>query len=127
MWRTNANGLPFLVIYLMVTFRFLAPVVHYQLNYDYMATVQCVNRDKPIAMCFGKCELKKELRQLHAGTRDNNALLQLVHSLQLVEALPALALALQAPALPLRQPLPATNTSKQLYGSPSPLFHPPQV
>ncbi len=37
------------------------PVVEYALNYDYIAKVLCVNKDKPMLHCNGKCHLMKEL------------------------------------------------------------------
>lgn len=37
------------------------PVVEYAVNYDYIATVLCINKDKPEMKCNGKCHLMKEL------------------------------------------------------------------
>jgi hypothetical protein len=33
----------------------------YQLNRDYIADNYCVNKDRPITMCYGKCFLEKGL------------------------------------------------------------------
>lgn len=127
MWRSYATGLSFLIIYLMMTFRFLAPVVHYQLNYTYMATELCINRDKPIAMCNGKCELKKELRQLHTGSNAKDVLLHLISSYHAVEALPNAAIALHLPFTPAQLPPRSSYTLKQQRVNLPPPYHPPQV
>ncbi|OWP77135.1 hypothetical protein BWK62_01875 [Flavobacterium oreochromis] len=37
------------------------PVIDYVVNYDYITKVLCVNKDKPILKCNGKCHLMKEL------------------------------------------------------------------
>jgi hypothetical protein len=37
------------------------PVVEYALHYDYISEVLCVNKDKPMLHCNGKCHLMKEL------------------------------------------------------------------
>jgi hypothetical protein len=39
----------------------ILPVVEYVVNYDYIATVLCENKDKPMMHCNGKCHLMKEL------------------------------------------------------------------
>ncbi|MBF9255038.1 hypothetical protein I2I11_17200 [Pontibacter sp. 172403-2] len=127
MWRSYATGLSFLIIYLLMTFRYLAPVVHYQLNYTYMATELCVNRDKPIAMCNGKCALKKELRQLHTGSNAKDALLHFVSTYHMAEALPNAAIALHLPFMPPQLPPQDGYTSKRQCVSVLPPYHPPQV
>ena len=37
------------------------PVIDYVVNYDYLSKELCVNKDKPLAHCNGKCHLMKEL------------------------------------------------------------------
>ena len=37
------------------------PVLDYAVNYDYISKVLCVNKDKPMMHCNGKCHLMKEL------------------------------------------------------------------
>ena len=39
----------------------MLPVVEYIVNYDYISKVLCVNKDKPMMHCNGKCHLMKEL------------------------------------------------------------------
>ncbi|RZJ67624.1 MAG: hypothetical protein EOO50_04915 [Flavobacterium sp.] len=42
-------------------FKPVFPVVQYVIDYDYIATVLCVNKAKPELKCNGKCHLMKEL------------------------------------------------------------------
>ncbi len=37
------------------------PVIDYVVNYEYITTVLCENKDKPKLQCNGKCHLIKEL------------------------------------------------------------------
>lgn len=37
-------------------------VVEYQVNKNYIATVLCINKDRPQLKCEGKCQLTKELK-----------------------------------------------------------------
>lgn len=39
----------------------LGIVTYFELNRDYIAEVLCINKNKPIAMCYGRCFLKKNL------------------------------------------------------------------
>lgn len=39
----------------------LVPVVEYAVNYDYIAKVLCINKNRPEIHCNGKCYLSKEL------------------------------------------------------------------
>ena len=39
----------------------ILPVVEYVVNYEYISKVLCVNKDKPMLHCNGKCQLMKEL------------------------------------------------------------------
>ena len=45
-------------------------MLNYELNKDFIAKVLCVNRDKPMSGCNGKCFLKK---QLEKSSKENNA------------------------------------------------------
>lgn len=38
-------------------------VTNYLINYDYIANVLCINKDKPELKCNGKCHLNKELKK----------------------------------------------------------------
>lgn len=37
------------------------PVLEYAVNYQYIVTELCINKDKPAVHCNGKCHLMKEL------------------------------------------------------------------
>lgn len=41
----------------------ISPFVEYAINYDYIAKVLCINKDKPELSCKGKCQLMKKLKQ----------------------------------------------------------------
>ena len=45
------------------------PVLDYILNYNYISTVLCENKDKPKLNCCGKCHLKKELAKASEGEK----------------------------------------------------------
>lgn len=46
------------------------PVIDYFINYNYIKTELCENKDKPEMHCNGKCYLKKQLKK--ANTQSNN-------------------------------------------------------
>lgn len=127
MWRSYATGLSILLIYLMTTFRFLAPVVHYQLDYTYISEVLCLNRDQPQLACKGKCQLRKNLKALQTDRAGKDQMLHLASAYDAVEDVPTQSLLL--PALPA-----FANTANMLpyhfalktWELPA-LFHPPQV
>ncbi|MDX5480227.1 MAG: hypothetical protein LPK07_00940 [Hymenobacteraceae bacterium] len=127
MWRSYVTGLSILFIYLMTTFRFLAPVVHYQLDYTYIANVLCINRDKPALECHGKCQLRKELKQLQTDSQNQDAMQYLVSSFQPVEDVPASAALLPRPAADAAAPLVARYTFSTISVMLPAPFHPPQV
>lgn len=39
------------------------PVIEYNINYDYIVKVLCINKDKPELNCKGKCQLAKEIKK----------------------------------------------------------------
>lgn len=50
--------------FIIAIFLLLKPVLplgEYLLNYDYIVKELCVNKDKPVMHCNGKCHLMKEL------------------------------------------------------------------
>ena len=49
------------IIALTLFLKPIFPVIEYVVNYDYISKVLCVNIDKPVLECNGKCHLKKEL------------------------------------------------------------------
>lgn len=47
------------LLYVAVMVKPLIPTVIYYVNYDYIVTELCENKDKPEMQCHGKCYLKK--------------------------------------------------------------------
>ncbi|MCX2739783.1 hypothetical protein [Pontibacter anaerobius] len=126
MWRSYVIGLSLLVVYLLTTFRYLAPVVHYQLDYTYISEVLCINRDKPELQCHGKCQLRKNLAQLHQSQKQKEAMLSLVSIYQSVEDVPHLLVVLPAPPAVASAKTPvmlAPRISTAILPAP---FHPPR-
>ena len=53
-------------LYLVVLVAPAFPVMEYLINYDYIANELCVNKDKPLLSCNGKCYLEKQVKkQMH--------------------------------------------------------------
>ena len=48
----------------------LGVITYFQLNRDYIAEVLCINREKPITMCYGQCFLKRNLDVADDATTD---------------------------------------------------------
>lgn len=51
---------------LLMAFYILRPVIpyiEYTINKDYIASYLCVNRDKPLSGCEGKCYLEKQIKE----------------------------------------------------------------
>jgi len=53
----------FLNLYLLALIQPALPVIDYLVNYNYIATELCENRDKPILTCNGKCYLEEQVKQ----------------------------------------------------------------
>lgn len=45
----------------LVLLRPFLPFINYAINYEYISSVLCENREKPELLCNGKCYLKKDL------------------------------------------------------------------
>ncbi len=75
MTRANANKLLGFHLALLIFFNSLAmPLVYvdYQIRKDYIAKVLCINKDKPVLQCNGKCHLKKQLTKAQKQTTSEN-------------------------------------------------------
>ena len=53
----------FILLYLTAMVKPVLPVLEYVLNQDYIAEVLCINRDKPMLNCDGKCYLAKMIKE----------------------------------------------------------------
>jgi hypothetical protein len=62
------------LIYLTAGFRIFTPYISYQLNYKYISTVLCENKDKPEMKCQGKCQLSKSLKKNAEEEKNKSAI-----------------------------------------------------
>lgn len=60
-----------LLLALWMTLKPLWPLAEYVINYEYIATVLCENREVPEMHCNGKCYLSKMLAQQQAQDQEN--------------------------------------------------------
>jgi hypothetical protein len=56
-----------IILYLVIIFQPLVPVILYHVNYNFIVKNECVNRAKPWMHCNGKCYLHKELDNVFDG------------------------------------------------------------
>ena len=61
------------IVILSIFLKPILPVLDYIVNYEYISTVLCENKDKPELKCCGKCHLKKELANASEGEKPNSA------------------------------------------------------
>lgn len=52
-----------LIIFGFTEIRPLLPYIDYFINYDYIAEVLCINKEKPQSTCNGKCYLKQQIKE----------------------------------------------------------------
>ena len=62
-----------LIVVLAIILKPIFPVIDYVVNYKYISTVLCENKDKPALKCCGKCHLKKELATASEGEKPNSS------------------------------------------------------
>lgn len=60
-----------LLLALWMTLKPMWPVVIYIMNYEYIATVLCENKEVPEMQCNGKCYLSKMLAEQQAQNQEN--------------------------------------------------------
>lgn len=51
----------FLALYLTTVFSSVLPYIEYMVNYDYISTVLCINKEVKESTCHGKCHLSKQI------------------------------------------------------------------
>lgn len=61
-----------LLIYALNPFKVLQPYLSYKINYTYISSVLCENKNKPSIGCNGKCHLAKELKKAAQQESENN-------------------------------------------------------
>ena len=59
-------------MYLSVLIKPLVPILDYVINYNYIKTVLCVNKDKPEMHCNGQCHLKQMIKKETQEENSNN-------------------------------------------------------
>jgi hypothetical protein len=52
-----------LIIFCFAEIRPLLPYLEYYANYEYISKVLCINKDKPMSTCNGKCYLSQQLKE----------------------------------------------------------------
>ena len=53
----------FILLYLTAMVKPVLPVLEYVINQDYIAEVLCINKDKPMLNCNGKCYLSQLIKK----------------------------------------------------------------
>ncbi len=59
----KATAIFLVILYTTAMLRPFMPFMEYALNYEYISTVLCENKDKPEMHCNGKCHLMKEVKK----------------------------------------------------------------
>lgn len=69
----KSRGLPifFTLLYLVAMLKPVFPVFEYVVNQDYIAEYLCINKDKPMMDCNGKCYLAKMLQEEQNEKKQN--------------------------------------------------------
>lgn len=67
------------IIALIMFLKPVFPVIDYIINYDYISTELCENKNKPELLCNGKCQLMKELAKVSEEDKPISTDKKLVH------------------------------------------------
>ncbi|MDD4968307.1 MAG: hypothetical protein PHT07_02645 [Paludibacter sp.] len=70
--RSKTYSVICLSILMFYVIRPVLPFVEYAINKDYIAKNLCINKDKPLNCCQGKCYLNEELKK-SAQTQESNS------------------------------------------------------
>ena len=62
MWKKLIAAI-FIIAFLIQTFSEAVIIIDFYANQKYIAQNLCVNKDKPMMHCCGKCQLRKRLQQ----------------------------------------------------------------
>jgi len=66
-----------LLIFCFAEAKPLISIADYHINFDYISNVLCINKNKPMSCCKGKCYLTKQLGKTHDSDNKNNRTLKL--------------------------------------------------
>lgn len=114
------------VVFLLQVFSSISIYADFIINNEYIATVLCINKEKPELQCDGKCYLKMELGKEEKKRQSQENILKENNKVQFVYEPYATGLTIEI--------APAIDTEASFYYhqiSPQELafaiFHPPQV
>ncbi|MGV6829825.1 MAG: hypothetical protein ACWA45_10575 [Flavobacteriales bacterium] len=60
-----------LIIFCFAEIRPLLPFLDYLVNYKYISEVLCINKDKPMSTCNGKCYLSQQLKKAQESEKQD--------------------------------------------------------
>lgn len=60
-----------LIIFCFSEIRPLLPILEYYANYEYISEVLCINKDKPMSTCNGKCYLNQQLKKAQESEKQD--------------------------------------------------------
>lgn len=99
--------------------------IDFEIRKDYIAKVLCINKDKPITMCGGKCFLTRRLQE--AAEQSEHQEQNTVRGLQINFDQPVAVQYINKPdALPLRKEFAIAQTDMSDLLFHHDIFHPPQ-
>ena len=61
------------MLYIVAMIQPVMPILEYNLNKEYIASVLCENRDKPQLACNGKCYLDKKIKESKEHSHNHSA------------------------------------------------------
>ena len=70
MWKKLTAAI-FIIAFLVQTFSEAVIIIDFYANQKYIAENLCVNKDKPMMHCCGKCQLRKRLQQQQNSDKQN--------------------------------------------------------
>ena len=97
----------------------------FKVRQDYIATVLCVNRDKPELNCNGQCILMQKIKEAQEQEEEAPGVTYRLEISFFFSDLPQFEL--NNPESNMDNNLELYNTSNLLKGHPSEIFHPPSI
>jgi hypothetical protein len=98
------------------------PYLSYKVNFKYISTVLCENKNKPVLQCHGKCHLQKELKKTAEEESKNNS--KIIVQLEL-EGMPIQSSDLAFAKTFFISPLTYSSLEEKIIGSVRNLISPP--
>ena len=65
------TGVILLILFTLAELKPVMPYLEYVINYDYIGSVLCINKDKPELECNGKCHLKEQISKVYDEKNGN--------------------------------------------------------